>query len=79
MESVLIDTWWNVNTEETTISSDNNSSFNRYMVECESTSLLLPVHLQFVLIDTWWNVNSQHVLLSRLPVPGFNRYMVECE
>ena len=31
--------------------------FNRYMVECESTFLLIALILYRVLIDTWWNVN----------------------
>ena len=35
--------------------------FNRYMVECESTFLLLSLMLYRVLIDTWWNVNHELV------------------
>ena len=31
---VLIDTWWNVNTEKK-LSSLESIGFNRYMVECE--------------------------------------------
>ena len=34
--NVLIDTWWNVN-ENTIVQEIDLSSFNRYMVECEST------------------------------------------
>ena len=33
------------------------SSFNRYMVECESVHLLTEAKAAGVLIDTWWNVN----------------------
>ena len=35
---VLIDTWWNVNRIEFVQNLVCNSSFNRYMVECESQS-----------------------------------------
>ena len=36
---VLIDTWWNVNYHKTHPFL-SPSSFNRYMVECESSSLI---------------------------------------
>ena len=32
--------------------------FNRYMVECESSTAMLSEFVNFVLIDTWWNVNQ---------------------
>ena len=32
--------------------------FNRYMVECESSTAMLSEFVNFVLIDTWWNVNE---------------------
>ena len=32
--------------------------FNRYMVECESSTAMLSEFVNFVLIDTWWNVNT---------------------
>ena len=32
-------------------------SFNRYMVECELSTVGLVNELITVLIDTWWNVN----------------------
>ena len=56
---VLIDTWWNVNTNNES-AFFNFSSFNRYMVECE----FIPVdsiwcNCLCVLIDTWWNVNEE--------------------
>ena len=54
---VLIDTWWNVNPCEYINSLFCRSSFNRYMVECESISPLLLLFHFLVLIDTWWNVN----------------------
>ena len=36
---------------------DFDTSFNRYMVECESSTAMLTEFVDFVLIDTWWNVN----------------------
>ena len=54
---VLIDTWWNVNTEKK-LSSLESIGFNRYMVECEYTVDNTPFIMFFVLIDTWWNVNE---------------------
>ena len=32
---VLIDTWWNVNMEWTSVTTAVTNRFNRYMVECE--------------------------------------------
>ena len=32
---VLIDTWWNVNAEQTAETKEQEQCFNRYMVECE--------------------------------------------
>ena len=54
-------------------------SFNRYMVECESSTAMLSEFVNFVLIDTWWNVNqlAEGGVLKK--GQGFNRYMVECE
>ena len=37
-KKVLIDTWWNVNNNAYFIMTVQNS-FNRYMVECESSQL----------------------------------------
>ena len=34
------------------------TGFNRYMVECESSTAMLSEFVNFVLIDTWWNVNK---------------------
>ena len=34
-DEVLIDTWWNVNTERRSMYPRMFASFNRYMVECE--------------------------------------------
>ena len=53
--------------------------FNRYMVECESSTAMLSEFVNFVLIDTWWNVNqlAEGGVLKK--GQGFNRYMVECE
>ena len=77
--TVLIDTWWNVNSAE-------RAHFNViskvlidtwWNVNSELVSQLEYIHE--VLIDTWWNVN---ILVRRLRPggeTGFNRYMVECE
>ena len=57
---VLIDTWWNVNKFLIRHVFDI-LSFNRYMVECESLSVLKSAQtVTAVLIDTWWNVNMEH-------------------
>ena len=37
---------------------ERRSSFNRYMVECESRSSTAILVAVIVLIDTWWNVNK---------------------
>ena len=58
---VLIDTWWNVNSNKIPDGSDLGKSFNRYMVECESVSVATSVVTSVVLIDTWWNVNLHFV------------------
>ena len=34
------------------------SSFNRYMVECELVIFHITLGKNLVLIDTWWNVNT---------------------
>ena len=34
------------------------TSFNRYMVECESAGIEKGNSNRSVLIDTWWNVNK---------------------
>ena len=74
---VLIDTWWNVNLARSR-RNNKNSSFNRYMVECEYRILKTRGKLDRVLIDTWWNVNSnRNADIAKLT--SFNRYMVECE
>ena len=59
--------------------SFGNYRFNRYMVECESSTAMLSEFVNFVLIDTWWNVNqlAEGGVLKK--GQGFNRYMVECE
>ena len=53
--------------------------FNRYMVECESSTAMLSEFVNFVLIDTWWNVNqlAEGGVLKK--GQGFIRYMLECE
>ena len=54
---VLIDTWWNVNTnklgagvEEVSVLIDTWWNVNKSWRSCEIVN-------QLVLIDTWWNVN----------------------
>ena len=39
------------------VSGEDYSSFNRYMVECESILTAQQLSEILVLIDTWWNVN----------------------
>ena len=59
--SVLIDTWWNVNSVQQ-LCYFPVSSFNRYMVECEFKPYCSVLRWSsLVLIDTWWNVNSDTV------------------
>ena len=38
---VLIDTWWNVNSSDILPSSSSVFCFNRYMVECELTKIVI--------------------------------------
>ena len=40
--------------------------FNRYMVECESSTAMLSEFVNFVLIDTWWNVNLSFNGINRI-------------
>ena len=76
---VLIDTWWNVNVICRNKASQNLNRFNRYMVECEFSSLPHTGRHLIVLIDTWWNVNARAAAASATKSKCFNRYMVECE
>ena len=46
------------------------SSFNRYMVECESFEYYINSFCFTVLIDTWWNVNEKLVTFVS-PSPAF--------
>ncbi len=57
VHQVLIDTWWNVNSEKMKESA-RAGSFNRYMVECEYVIKQGIIIFIVVLIDTWWNVNK---------------------
>ena len=59
--------------------SNENNSFNRYMVECEFLILHNFYNLKSVLIDTWWNVNDETGVFITALGASFNRYMVECE
>ena len=38
---VLIDTWWNVNASNTCLEFIEELGFNRYMVECEFTKIVI--------------------------------------
>ena len=46
---VLIDTWWNVNTNKIPDEPTQDESFNRYMVECElgRFSIEVPADIRF--------------------------------
>ena len=55
---VLIDTWWNVNTNKLGAGVEAVECFNRYMVECECAFIPFCSISVYVLIDTWWNVNE---------------------
>ena len=57
-QTVLIDTWWNVNVSALKKPLGNGDRFNRYMVECEYFLVTFIVTEKTVLIDTWWNVNK---------------------
>ena len=59
--------------------TNDDVSFNRYMVECEWNQVVPDEYLIAVLIDTWWNVNIINLQATGLRIYGFNRYMVECE
>ena len=68
---VLIDTWWNVNEEESYIKENWGTGFNRYMVECKSPKPTEVSTTAPVLIDTWWNVNGIHFFMNREDVVKF--------
>ena len=57
-EWVLIDTQWNVNTDDSS-SSGSSGSFNRYIVECKFKLEASICICHNVLIDTQWNVNPE--------------------
>ncbi len=78
-DTVLIDTWWNVNFVSNACVSGYDTRFNRYMVECEFYLIGFQFPLRIVLIDTWWNVNLTLDDISFHRLASFNRYMVECE
>ena len=68
--AVLIDTWWNVNTEETTISSDNNSVLIDTWWNVNTAVTYSDGYFGKVLIDTWWNVNQEQAQ-NLIRVNGF--------
>ena len=41
------------------------TSFNRYMVECESILTAQQLSEILVLIDTWWNVNAEYIVVGQ--------------
>ena len=46
-DSVLIDTWWNVNAEDCHTLILTDTSFNRYMVECECLAISKSYNKQY--------------------------------
>ena len=75
---VLIDTWWNVNSE-CFASYSGTVGFNRYMVECECRGFLKEKYL--ALSFNRYMVECEFVC-QMFDTQGdirFNRYMVECE
>ena len=56
------------------------TSFNRYMVECESKRLYYFINNLKVLIDTWWNVNRSISIVpnNRNPVLIDTWWNVNC-
>ena len=79
LHTVLIDTWWNVNTvlhqspvRISQVLIDTWWNVNKVVTQMYSKS-------STVLIDTWWNVNRYEDSTPRNIHSGFNRYMVECE
>ena len=76
--TVLIDTWWNVNTiVVTTVDITSSVLIDTWwnVNKLRDTPVLAD---RIVLIDTWWNVNYDVYEIEELAT-GFNRYMVECE
>ena len=56
-QGVLIETLWNVNTEQCP-SAEILTSFNRNIVECKSVKSSTRLPRTIVLIETLWNVNT---------------------
>ena len=77
--TVLIDTWWNVNSEIKSMSSLIRVGFNRYMVECELIRKRMTA--QIFLCFNRYMVECEYFLLFQNSClqRRFNRYMVECE
>ena len=76
---VLIDTWWNVNSQTVLINKYKRKVLidTWWNVNLTSTGY---VRRDFrVLIDTWWNVNEAKWIGENSSDTRFNRYMVECE
>ena len=60
MHPVLIETLWNVKTEDAGKKIDT-LSINRNLVECKERKIYLKVDYSLVLIETLWNVKrSDH-------------------
>ena len=64
----LIDTLWNVNSENQLNAVNTLTRINRYIMECKCHSASYPLCSISELIDTLWNVNC-HVLAQYFPPP----------
>ena len=75
---VLIDTWWNVNSNYILAEFEDVIVLIDTWWNVNLSSVCLSLKAVVVLIDTWWNVNCLR-LPALLIYFRFNRYMVECE
>ena len=63
--SVLIETYWNVNTLNEVLTELERSSINRNILECKYPGTTTREEFKLVLIETYWNVNSLKNLLEK--------------
>ena len=76
---VLIETSWNVKTEDRTVTSDRSGRINRNIVECKDWTKPKNMLHRSVLIETSWNVKNVTFSIIVFPDLCINRNIVECK
>ena len=76
---VLIETLWNVKTEDSSPCPEKPSCINRNIVECKANFTFKDSLHAIVLIETLWNVKIVCCTFPGTLRRGINRNIVECK